>query len=87
MPSASGYPPRNLSWFGLFKLPALSPRDDALKDFALAAHEWLFIALAVIVTAHALAALKHHYLDRDRTLSRMLPGLPPPPAADTTKEP
>jgi cytochrome b561 len=77
--SASGYPPRNLSWFGLFKLPALSPRDDALKDFALAAHEWLFIALAAIVTVHALAALKHHYIDRDRTLARMLPLAKPAP--------
>ena len=77
--SASGFPPRNLSWFGLFKLPSLSDRDPALRDFALAAHEWLFIALAVIVTAHALAALKHHYLDRDRTLARMLPLAKPAP--------
>lgn len=82
--SASGFP---LKWFGLFALPKLSGYDAGVKAFALAAHEWLFIALAVIVTAHAAAALKHHYLDRDATLSRMLPGLPPPSAADTTKEP
>jgi cytochrome b561 len=48
-----------------------------LKASALAAHEALFLALAAIVTVHALAALKHHYLDRDNTLRRMLP-----PAAD-----
>ncbi|HEU0152091.1 MAG TPA: cytochrome b [Arenimonas sp.] len=77
--SASGYPPRNLSWFGLFKLPSLSDRDEGLRDAALAAHEWLFIALAVIVTVHALAALKHHYVDRDRTLARMLPLAKPAP--------
>ncbi|GAB2495811.1 cytochrome b [Arenimonas alkanexedens] len=77
--SASGYPPRNLSWFGLFKLPSLSDRDEPLRDAALAAHEWLFIALAVIVTVHALAALKHHYIDRDRTLARMLPLAKPAP--------
>ena len=82
--SASGFPPRNLSWFGLFKLPSLSDRDPALRDFALAAHEWLFIALAVIVTAHALAALKHHYLDRDRTLARMLPLAKPAPKPEDT---
>ncbi len=77
--SASGFPPRNLSWFGLFKLPSLSDRDVPLRDFALAAHEWLFIALATIVTVHALAALKHHYIDRDRTLTRMLPLAKPVP--------
>lgn len=82
--SASGFP---LKWFGLFALPKLSGYDAGVKAFALAAHEWLFIALALIVAVHAAAALKHHYLDRDATLSRMLPGLPPPPAADTTKEP
>ena len=37
-------------------------------------------------TVHAAAALKHHYFDRDATLSRMLPGLPPPSAADTNKD-
>ncbi len=76
--SASGFP---LQWFGVFKLPALSGRDPGLKAFAGEAHEWLFIAMAVIVALHAAAALKHHYLDRDRTLSRMLPGLPAPGAA------
>ncbi|GGA85911.1 cytochrome b [Arenimonas soli] len=78
--SASGFP---LKWFGLFGLPKLSGYDPDVKAFALAMHEWLFIALAVIVTVHAAAALKHHYFDRDATLSRMLPGLPPPDTKDT----
>lgn len=73
--SASGFP---LRWFNLFALPKLSGYDAEVKAFALAAHEWLFIALAAIVAVHAAAALKHHYFDRDATLSRMLPGLPPP---------
>ncbi|HBD20358.1 MAG TPA: cytochrome b [Arenimonas sp.] len=79
--SASGFP---LKWFGLFALPKLSGYDAGVKAFALAAHEWLFIALAVIVAVHASAALKHHYLDRDATLSRMLPGLPEPAGRDAT---
>ncbi|PRH83859.1 cytochrome b [Arenimonas caeni] len=73
--SASGFP---LKWFGLFGLPKLSGYDPEVKAFALAMHEWLFIALLVIVVAHAAAALKHHYFDRDATLSRMSPGLKPP---------
>jgi cytochrome b561 len=80
--SASGFP---LKWFGLFKLPKLSGYDADLKAFALGAHETLFLVLAAIVTVHALAALKHHYFDRDRTLVRMLPLLKPPaPAARDT---
>jgi len=81
--SASGAVPRQLEWFKLVPLPSLSDRDKALADFALAMHEWLFLALAAIVTVHALAALKHHYVDRDRTLVRMLPFLKTPAASDT----
>lgn len=70
--SASGFP---LKWFGQFSLPRLSGYDPDVKAFARDLHETLFLVLAAIVTLHALAALKHHYLDRDRTLARMLPGL------------
>lgn len=76
--SASGFP---LKWFGLFPLPKLSGYDPDVKHFALAVHETLFLVLAAIVTLHALAALKHHYLDHDRTLARMLPLLKAPDAA------
>ena len=40
--------------------------------------------LAVIVTVHALATLKHHYVDRDRTLARMLPLAKPAPEPEDT---
>ncbi len=70
--SASGFP---LKWFGQFSLPKLSGYDPDVKAFAHDLHETLFLVLAAIVTLHALAALKHHYLDRDRTLVRMLPVL------------
>ena len=80
--SASGFP---LKWFGLFKLPKLSGYDAEVKAFALQAHETLFLVLVAIVGVHALAALKHHYFDRDRTLARMLPLIKPPaPAARDT---
>ena len=80
--SASGFP---LKWFGLFALPKLSSYDAQVKAFALGAHETLFLVLAALLTLHALAALKHHYIDRDRTLVRMLPLInPPAPAARDT---
>ena len=74
--SASGFP---LRWFGQFALPKLAARDHDVAEFAEEAHETLFLVLAALVTVHALAALKHHYVDRDRTLQRMLPAMPPPP--------
>ena len=81
--SASGFP---LRWFGQFALPKLSGRDRDVAGFAVEAHETLFLVLAALVTVHALAALKHHYLDRDRTLRRMLPAMPPPPPPETAAD-
>lgn len=68
--SAANFP---LRWFGLFRVPALTAADPALKPLALAAHEWGFYLLAALLVLHVGAALKHHYLDRDRTLAAMLP--------------
>jgi cytochrome b561 len=35
-------------------------------------HLWLAWALVIFSGLHALAALKHHFIDRDATLTRML---------------
>ncbi len=69
--SASGFP---LQWFGLFNLPALADRDKALAAIAKDTHETLFWALAVLVAMHAAAALHHHFVKKNDTLRRMLPG-------------
>jgi len=66
---------RPLYWFGLFPVPSLTGgRDDAIKDFAEAAHITLFWVLATVAAAHATIALWHHFHDRDDILRRMLPG-------------
>lgn len=70
--SAAGFP---LKYFGLFKLPKLSGYDPQLKEWAGDAHETFFYILALLMLIHAGAALKHHYLDKDNTLTRMLPWL------------
>ncbi|MEO8669874.1 MAG: cytochrome b [Tahibacter sp.] len=71
--SASGYP---LQWFWTVQLPSLTGgADPALKPIAHAIHEWGFYVLGALVIAHAGAALRHHFVDRDETLLRMLPGL------------
>jgi cytochrome b561 len=37
-------------------------------------HVTLNFTLLTLVCVHALAALKHHFVDRDAVLTRMLPG-------------
>lgn len=61
-------------WFGLLPLPDLVPVD---KDFAEAVlkplHKGSAFTLAAVVLLHTAAALKHHFIDRDRLLDRMWP--------------
>ena len=68
--SAAGFP---LRWFGLFNLPALAAKDQALREVAGETHELLFWALIALVVVHAGAAFYHHLFQHDATLARMLP--------------
>jgi cytochrome b561 len=58
--------------FGLFEVPALVSGLPGQADTAGTIH--LYLAWAIVVTAvlHGLAALKHHFIDHDVTLKRML---------------
>jgi cytochrome b561 len=71
--SASGYP---LQWFKLFNLPALAGRDVGLAGIAAGIHEYGFWLLVALVALHAGAAVYHHVVQRDDTLTRMLPTVP-----------
>ena len=63
---------RPISVFGLFQVPALITGIPDQEDLAGAVHKYLAWGLVIFSGLHALAALKHHFLDRDATLSRML---------------
>lgn len=58
--------------FGLFEVPALVSGLPDQADTAGVIHLWLAWALVIFSGLHALAALKHHFIDRDATLTRML---------------
>lgn len=58
--------------FGWFSVPALPELVERQEDVAGAVHYWTTTALIVLAGLHALAALKHHYIDRDETLLRMV---------------
>lgn len=67
--TADGQP---ISIFGLVVVPATLSglRDQA--DIAGNVHLWLAWSVVLLSALHALAALKHHFIDRDSTLRRML---------------
>ena len=59
-------------WFGLFEVPHL-PLDKVLGGFFHESHEILGWVTIATLALHVAAAAKHHYLDRDDVLARMLP--------------
>ena len=63
---------RALDVFGVVSIPALITSVDNLEDIAGEVHEILAFSLIAIASMHALAAFKHHWIDRDDTLRRML---------------
>ncbi|TBU96217.1 cytochrome b [Phytopseudomonas dryadis] len=62
---------RGISVFGLFEVPASVTGIPSQGDVAGLVHEYLAWALVIFAGVHGLAALKHHFIDRDRTLVRM----------------
>jgi cytochrome b561 len=62
-----------VSWFGLFTLPDLVSPNKQAYEFFHEVHEVLGTTLLVLAIVHAAAALKHHFIDRDEVLMRMLP--------------
>jgi cytochrome b561 len=60
-------------YLGLWQLPDLVGKDKAVADLLRLAHVALNFALLGLVVAHVAAAIKHHFVDRDGLLARMLP--------------
>lgn len=61
--------------FGVFELPdPFQPGDKALEERFEAVHFWCALLLTAIVAGHAAAGLKHHFIDRDNVLRRMIKG-------------
>lgn len=72
--AASSAGGRDIEWFGLFTWPALPlPLDRDLAGSFMEAHEAGVKVLYVLMILHIGAALKHHFIDRDNVLHRMIP--------------
>ena len=72
--SAAGF---QTVYFGVVPLPDLLTKNKELADVLKMVHRISNYTLAVLVVLHAAAAIKHHVVDRDDVLSRMLPMLKP----------
>ena len=70
MSSARSFP---VSWFGFFQLPDLVTADPHLYERLRGLHHLLFGVLVAVAALHVAGALKHHFIDRNDVLRRMLP--------------
>lgn len=68
MSSAGEFP---VNYFGLFDIPALTDKDEALFKLTRTLHEFGAYAIMAAVGLHFLGAAKHHFVDKDATLIRM----------------
>ncbi|WP_028469407.1 cytochrome b [Neptunomonas japonica] len=63
---------RAISVFGWFSVPALPELVENQEDVAGEIHFILATLFISLVALHAIAAFKHHLIDKDSTLNRML---------------
>ena len=69
--SAAGFP---IVLFGVLPLPDFIGANKELAETIKPLHKILAFTMAALVLGHVGAALKHHFIDRDGLLNRMLPG-------------
>jgi cytochrome b561 len=63
---------RAIDVFGLFSVPAIPFSVVNQEDIAGSIHEILAWTLILLSAGHALAAFKHHFINKNNTLVRML---------------
>lgn len=75
----SGFGGYGVKLFGIELIPSnyneagkAVPFNALLADFGYIAHQIVGYAFSALITLHALAAFKHHLIEKDNTLTRML---------------
>lgn len=63
---------RGIPVFGLFEVPGFGEFFQDQADIAGTIHFYLAWTLMALLALHVAAALKHHFVDKDNTLTRML---------------
>lgn len=70
MSSAKGF---QTVWFGLLPIPDLLDKNKELGNLLQTVHMGLNLLFVTVIAGHIAAALKHHLIDKDDILRRMLP--------------
>lgn len=60
-------------FFGLFSLPPITAKDEAMSETLFTIHRWLGYFVILLVAIHIGAALQHYFIHKDRVVQRMLP--------------
>lgn len=68
--SAAGFP---IVLFGVLPLPDFVPASKPLAELIKPWHQITAYSLATLVVLHVAAAIKHHFIDKDGLLLRMMP--------------
>ncbi|MGI0119190.1 cytochrome b [Zooshikella sp. RANM57] len=63
---------RSIEVFNWFSIPALVTGIEHQEDLAGEIHYYLALSVIILAVIHALAAFKHHIIDKDNTLKRIL---------------
>lgn len=63
------YSKYGVKWFGMPLIPGLD--NPGMRDVFVEVHEVVGFILITIIVLHVLAALKHHFINKDETLKRM----------------
>jgi cytochrome b561 len=58
-----------VKWFGMDVIAGLD--NKPMREFFECTHEFVGIVLLVLISIHLLGALKHKFIDKDDTMSRM----------------
>jgi cytochrome b561 len=69
--SAAGFP---IVYFGVVPLPDFVSPDPELAKTLKLFHRYLAYSLAALVALHIAAAFKHHWIEKDGLILRMMPG-------------
>lgn len=66
---AAGKPP---NFFGLYQVPQFMEQNKMISQLFFDVHAVTGIFLVALIALHTLAALKHHFINRDPVLKRMM---------------
>jgi cytochrome b561 len=71
---SGAHTPDYSSWFGLFHVPQITSPDKAAADAYEDRHIFFAYVLLALIVMHIAAAAWHHFIKRDRVVTRMVNG-------------